>query len=390
MEKYMNSNSFSIGYRYSNSLKHNNFFSKIGILFGLIITIVVLSIVNGFKQEIENKLLANIPHAEVVAKYNGQLINYKQYLNDFIIQDNITQAIPFSEVKGFIKSNKSHNKVLITGVDKNYISFYNYELSENCSNFYNQKNTICLGDKLAKSINVNIGDNLKILVNDKTKNKPYYKNFKYIGSFKSETSVNKFTAITIEKNIRDLKYILHAEGIRYKTKTPFNIKDKGYELIKNIPEKVILSTWKQQFYNIYNDLKLIQSLSFIVFFFIVLLSLLNLISNLVINLKQKEQDINIFKSFGYSNKKIKNIFLFSIIINYFKYLLIGLISSIIISYNIDSISLFFGLNDIASFDSLFSTVPSKIDFIQIFYIFVMTLFINIFFVNLTIIKSLKK
>lgn len=120
----MNSNSFSIGYRYSNSLKHNNFFSKIGILFGLIITIVLLSMVNGFKQEIENKLLINIPHAEVVAKYNGQLINYKQYLNDFVTHDNITQAIPFSEAKGFIKSNKSHYKALITGVDgKNIFLF---------------------------------------------------------------------------------------------------------------------------------------------------------------------------------------------------------------------------------------------------------------------------
>jgi lipoprotein-releasing system permease protein len=377
-----------IGLKYAKSDKHNNFLSKLGIVFGISITIVILSTINGFKEELENKLLNKIDHVEYSEKYLKNGLKYEEeYIRYFKQNKNVKDVIKYSDVITFVKNKKKHEIFMLLGINESAFDFYNFNKNSDCFFEFKKPDTICLTSLMQKELDVKKGDKIKVLINDE--NKHYYKKFEFIGIFNNNFNKGKHIAISNEENIKKIFKRDYSEGIRIKIKEPFKAIEFARKHSQNISEIVEMSTWDYLFKNIYRDMYLVKILSYVVLFFIVVISLLNMISNLTINLKQKEKEIKMFKNFGYSKNQIKNIFLISVMFNYFKSLVISIIIGILITLNIESIMNTFNINPNFINTDLFSSLPVSIAYIDILIIFVVTFTLNLVLINLFISKFLK-
>jgi lipoprotein-releasing system permease protein len=385
----MLSNDLFLGFKYAKSDKHNNFLSKVGIIFGIAITIIIMSVISGFEHEIEEKLLTYIPHIDFKAKYNQQFLMEDKYIEKLKKEKDIVELVKYSEFFAFVKLNKEHEKLLVTGVNLKDTDFYNLNLDESCKNNFNKKNSICLSEYLVKKLKLKLNDKIKILSSNKGL-QPHYESYQYTGKIKSKIKIFNNIAIMSEDNVKEKLDIKNSEGIRIKISKPFKAIELASKYRELIEERKIINTWYEDFMYIYKDFSSIKILSYWVLFFIVILSLLNIISNLLINLKKKEREIEILKSMGYSKNRIKRIFLISVSYNYIKSVCLAILIGVLLSFNLLNLFEFFNISKTIFAEDFFSAIPVKINYTEIVIMFFSVLLLNMFFVNLSIKKALKK
>ena len=341
---------FFIAFRYLFSSKKSRAISFIGnisiagIAIGLMSLIVVLSIMNGFEQDLKQSLIGANAHLRLssLQKDSSQKIPY----NEEIIES-IKQAIPvkhlspFSISQALISSKSAINGILLKGIDikkeaegevlTNFIKLENKDdapfitpkqvnLVLNDLKIQPRKNKekiagIIIGSQLAKQIKIQRGDALTILT---TKQKPspfgalpQKRKFIVSGFYKSGLSSydELFTLIDLEEfnRIFGQEGFVRAYGIyldRIKDTEAFREK-----LQFAFPFPFLVSSWIDDNYNLFAVLQLEKIGLGVILFLIILVAAFNIISSLVILVSEKKRDIAILKAIGTSNSTIRNIFL---------------------------------------------------------------------------------
>ena len=366
-------------------LKIISIFSFLGIMLGVAILIIVMSVMNGFKTDLTNKILGLNPH--IVIEPNSFKIdnNYISKLKkDF---KKITISKTYSG-EGIVISNDKAKGVILKGIDKkehNISEFFDNFLSQGDLKDFNS-NKIFIGSELAFNLNLKKGDAINLMtssfVSTPIGNLPKQENFKVAGVF--TTGFIEFDQNIIFLNIEDALSIFDKtsedQNIEIYLEDPLRAnfyKDK----IQKINENYFIYTWSDLNKSLFSALKVERNVMFIILSLIIIVAAFNIVSGLTILIKNKTKEIAILKTLGLNNKSIKKIFFLTGLTIGFFATLSGIILGILFSINIEKIRIL--LSKVFNFEIFPSDIyfleelPYEINFSSIFIIFVVSLTISI-------------
>ena len=366
-------------------LKIISIFSFLGIMIGVAILIIVMSVMNGFKTDLTKKILGLNPH--LVIEPNSFKINeayISKLKNNF---QEISLSRSFSG-EGIIISNNNAKGVILKGVNKNekkIVDFFkNFMTSGNLNNF--TENSVFIGTEMAFNLNLEEGDSLSIMsstfVSTPFGSLPKQENFKVAGIF--NTGFLEFDQNIVFLNIQDALSIFDKEdtdqNIEIYLKDPLSANSYKNK-IQEINQNYFVYTWSDLNKTLFSALKVERNVMFIILSLIVVVAAFNIISGLTILIKNKTKEIAILKTLGLSNKSIKKIFFLTGLIIGFLATLSGIILGILFSINIEKfrilLSTVFNFEIFPSDIYFLDELPSEINFYSVVLIFVISLLISV-------------
>jgi len=365
-------------------LKVISIFSFLGIMLGVAILIIVMSVMNGFKTDLTKKILGLNPH--IVVQPNGFEINenFENILKKNLEDIKITKGL---SGEGIIINTGNAKGVIIKGINKNNkdsLNILTNNISQGSINKFNN-GTAFIGVELAYNLNLKIGDKINLMstafVSTPFGGMPKQEIFTIVGIF--NTGFYEFDQNFIYLNLTDALSIFDK-----------NLKDQNYEIylkdpmraniVKQQIQKINLNyfvyTWSDLNKSFFKALKVERNVMFIILTLIVIVAAFNIISGLTILIKNKTKEIAILKTLGFSDKSVKKtFFLTGFTIGFFA-TITGIILGIVFAINIEKVRLI--LSNVFNFEIFPSDVyfleslPSEISIYSTIMIFVFSLIIS--------------
>ncbi len=307
-----------IAFRYLKTRKKDGFlniisiFSFIGISLGVAVLIIVMSVMNGFRTELINKIVGFNSH--ITIKPYETPINFQKFKNNDLKL--ISNELIFSNTGEAIVINKNYTKGLVLrGYSNN--DFSKLAIIKQ-GNFIGDTNTlidnnISIGKELSFSLNIKIGDKISIMspssIETIVGNLPKQQTFIISSIFDSgladfDQNVAFININTLE-NFFDLS--IDDRNLEIYLKNPQNI-EKAKIKIEKIFNNEFVYTWADMNSSLFSALKVERNVMFIILSLIIIVAAFNIISGLTILVKNKTHEIAILKSIGVLNKSITKIF----------------------------------------------------------------------------------
>ncbi len=378
-----------IAFRYLFTKKKDGFiniistFSFLGISLGVAVLIIVMSVMNGFRSELIDKINGFNPHLKIFSYEN--LIDLNKLKNKNIKE--ISNNFFLSNTGEAVIIHNSYTKgIILRGYLRN--DFKKLKVIEN-NNFTGNKklfyNHISIGKELSFILNVSVGDKITIIspnsIMSLVGSLPKQKSFIIDSIFQSE--IDEFNQNIAFLNLNDLEDFFGLdEEDRYLEvflKDPREIHKKK-NIFQNIYKDHLISSWADLNQSLFSALKVERNVMFIILSLIILIAAFNIISGLTILVKNKTRDIAILKSIGVQNNSITKIFF---LVGFFIGTLstfFGIIIGIVFSINIESIrALISNLFNISLFPEeiyFLSKMPSEINPLSIFIIGMLSIIIT--------------
>ena len=365
-------------------LKIISIFSFLGIMLGVAILIIVMSVMNGFKTDLTKKILGLNPH--IVIQPNSFVIgdNYISQLKDKFKDISISKS--FSG-EGIIISNDNAKGIIIKGInmkDDKSINFLNKNMSSgNIKNF--TKNHVFVGTELAYNLNLKEGDNISLMssafVATPLGSLPKQENYKIAGTF--NTGFLEFDQNIVFLNLDDTLSIFDKEkkdqNIEIYLEDPLEANSYKNK-IEKLNTNFYIYTWSDLNKSFFSALKVERNVMFIILTLIVIVAAFNIISGLTILIKNKTKEIAILKTLGLSNNSIKKSFFLTGFSIGFLASLSGIFLGVIFSYNIEKLRIFlssvFNLEIFPADIYFLEKLPSEISFSSISIIFILSLVVS--------------
>jgi len=363
-------------------LKVISIFSFIGIMLGVAILIIVMSVMNGFRTELTNKILGFNPHI-IIKPYNEIKIDtqfreqLKKKFSDIGVLDSYSG-------EGVVINNNYAKGLMIKGLDqeneKNLI-FLKKILIEGKSPKI-KKGQIIVGKELAIELNLSVGDKINLLssvyISTPFGGLPKQETYSVGGIFSS--GFYEFDKNVVFLNLKETLYFFD------KTKRDINLEvyltnplkaDEIKDKIELINNNFYVYSWIDLNKSFFSALKVERNVMFIILTLIIIVAAFNIISGLTILIKNKTKEIAILKTLGLSNRSIiKSFFLTGFTIGFIASVS-GIIIGVLFSENIESIRVFLSyiLNvEIFPSDVYFlDELPSEINSFSIMIIFIFSL-----------------
>ena len=290
-------------------LKVISTFSFIGIMLGVAILIIVMSVMNGFRTDLTNKILGFNPHL-IVKPYDDKKIdnNFKKQLNKTFKEIEFLDS--FSG-EGVVMKTESTKGVIIKGLDQNNkknLTFLKKILIEG-DKFKIKNNEVVVGKQLAIDLNLQVGDKINLLsssfISTPFGGLPKQEAYIVQGIFSS--GFYEFDQNVIFLNLN--------QTLNFFNKTEENIYLEIYlrnpleaetikEEIQKIESNFLIYSWIDLNKSFFGALKVERNVMFIILALIIIVAAFNIISGLTILIKNKTKEIAILKTLGLSNKSI--------------------------------------------------------------------------------------
>ena len=307
-----------IVFRYLKTKKKDGFlniisiFSFIGISLGVAVLIIVMSVMNGFRAELVDKIVGFNSHIII---QSNDIENDLKLTNSNNIK-NISSSILESSMGEVVLINKNFTKGLsLRGYKVNDFKkleiFKNIDFSKNNKIF--DKNNISIGKELSFDLGLNVGDNVLLMspIGEDTIIGNLPKQEVYKISYIFDSGLLEFDQNVAFVNINSLANLLNQDAtnrnIEVYLKSPLEIENAKIEFQK-VFTKNFIYTWADLNRSLFSALKVERNVMFIILSLIIIVAAFNIISGLTILVKNKTKDIAILKSIGVLNKSIYKIF----------------------------------------------------------------------------------
>ena len=380
-----------ITFRYLKTRKKDGFlniisiFSFIGISLGVAVLIIVMSVMNGFRTELINKIVGF--NAHVTVKPYDTPINIEKLNNNTLKL--ISNDLIFSNIGEAIVINKDYTKgIVLRGYNNQDFSKLDIVKKGNfIGNSKNLiKNYISIGKELSFDLNLEVGDKISIMssagIQTIIGNLPKQETFTINSIF--DSGLSDFDKNIAFINLNTLESFFNFEkkdrNLEIYLKNPSNIetiKPKVQEIFNN----EFVYTWSDMNSSLFSALKVERNVMFIILSLIIIVAAFNIISGLTILVKNKTREIAILKSIGVLNKSITKIFFLVGIIIGTSATLFGIFLGVMFSLYIENLRSFLSnIFNISLFPEeiyFLSTMPSEINPSSIFVISICSIIITI-------------
>jgi lipoprotein-releasing system permease protein len=370
-----------VGLRYTRAKRRNHFISfismtsMVGIALGVAALIVVLSVMNGFQQELRSRILGVASHLQITGPDN-QLSDWQFVAERVKDQPHVQAVAPYIMAQGMLSYGQAVQGAIIRGVlptEENQVA----EIGEHMragelSDLLAGEFGIVLGAELAQSLGVLIGDKVVLLAPQgqftPTGIVPRIKQFKVVGFF--QIGMYEYDAGLALIHMEDAAVLYRmadkVSGLRLKLDDLFRAPTISHQLTAELSDsgRYFVSDWTQQHANFFRAVQMEKRVMFIILTLIVAVAAFNIVSTLVMAVTDKRADIAIMRTFGASPRSIMQIFIVQGALIGMIGTVIGAAIGIVVAWNIDvivpAIERMFNIQFLAKDVYYISDLPSQL------------------------------
>lgn len=315
----------SIGWRFYRARQSNSFISFIsfastaGIALGVAVLIVVLSAMNGFERELEQRLLGVIPQADIVG-VNEPIVDWQSVTEGALQIEGIRGAAPFIRMQGLVQKPGGFQGLSVVGIapeeETKVSTLAQFMNDESWQSLAQDENHIVLGKSLLKKLGLEIGDTLALYVQDMDP-----ENAGSLRAAKSHRFVvsgvyalgGELELTTAYIPMRYAAQILNMQngvtGVRISVEQVFDAPAKVRELGYAQKQSVYISDWTRTQGHLYQDIQLVRTVMYLVLVLVIGVACFNIVSTLVMAVRDKASEIAILMTMGLSRLSIMGIFM---------------------------------------------------------------------------------
>jgi lipoprotein-releasing system permease protein len=391
----MSSLIFTIAMRFLRSKRKEAFisvvsgFSLIGIALGVATLIVVMSVMNGYHKEFLKNILGIQGHITIASR-NHKVEDYVNVSDEIERIKNIQFTAPIIIEQGLVVSKNGTSGAVMRGIDPEKLALKPLikDAVADCDlAALRTGGGIILGEALARSIGVSRGDDVKIVIPNSSStvvgNIPKSKTFKVIATF--DIGLYQYNSTTVFMNLEDaqklFKYGNSVSEIEIIVDNQKSLEQVKSSLFNQFGSTYAIVDWEMSQAKWLNALAVERNVMFFILTLIILVAVFNIISSLIMLVKDKSKAIAILRTMGMSRSEVVQIFVIAGSFIGFLGSTIGVIIGSLFAMNIDNLKVMLeSLTGKTLFDPVvyfLSHLPSDVYFSDIISIFLMSLVFSI-------------
>ena len=346
---------FFISWRYQRGKQKNPLvaliskFSAIGIALGVAVLIVGLSAMNGFERELNSRILAVVPHTEITVNPhdNEATLNHWQNLAERLkTNKKITALSPFVSFTALVENGNKLKVVQVKGVDKqaeDQVSSLGKFVEGDGWQKFAEEGGLVLGSGIAKELDVKAGDWVSLLISQPNGEdqmaQPNRERVQVTAILRLDGQLDHTYALLALPQAQELMGYREDQitGVELKIDDPFKVQEMDYSMLNDYPQLLYIQNWVAKFGYMYRDIQLIRTVMYIAMVLVIGVACFNIVSTLIMAVKDKQGDIAIMRTLGANNGFIKQIFIWYGLLAGMKGCLIGIVLGVVLALNLTPI-----------------------------------------------------
>lgn len=320
-----------------------------GIALGVAALIVVLSVMNGFQKEVRDRMLSVLPHIELYipgAVPERVLEQWQQFASGAEKNTAVKAGAPFVAAQGMLVRGQALRGVQVRGIDPqtegNVSDLPRQMVSGKLTDLKPGGFGVVLGNELADGMGVKLGDTLLMMAPQGSISPagftPRMRQFTVVGVFSSgHYEYDSSLAFVDDEDAARVFRDSGTAGVRLRIADMQRAPEVAAELQKVLPPYVMASDWSRNNRTWFAAVKTEKRMMFLILALIVAVAAFNLLSSLVMAVKDKQSDIAILRTLGAGPSEIARIFLVQGALIGVIGTLLGVAGGILIAYNVDVI-----------------------------------------------------
>lgn len=313
-----------IGRRYLRSSRGNRFISfistisMVGVAIGVAVLIVVLSVMNGFESELRNRILSLTSHATISA-FGAGLADWRDTAAHLASSEEVAASAPYIDDQGLLIAGTNSSGAMVIGVlpeEERKVSSITEKMTAGSFDALTSGSWgIVLGAELAKALGVGVGERVVLVTSLRTTTPagvmPRWRAFDVVGVFSAgmyEYDRN-LAYIHIDDAARLYRMGERVTGLRLKLHDMFQAPRVVRSLALSLGgEGYYIDDWTRRHENFFRSIQLTKTVMFVILLLVVAVAAFNIVSTLVMVVKEKQADIAILRTLGASPRGILAIF----------------------------------------------------------------------------------
>ena len=313
-----------IGLRYTRAKRRNHFISFIslssmlGIALGVTTLITVLSVMNGFEQELRTRILGMTSHATITG-LNGTVDDWRGLSAEAKRHEDVVDVAPFVEAQAMLTRGTAVRGVLVRGVvpaeEPKVSRIHDYVDTGDFDALVPNGFGIILGKQVAQALGAGVGTKVTLVAPKASVSPagviPRLKRFTVVGIF--EVGAAQYDSAVVLINMSDAVKMFQlqgeASGLRIKLEDMFDAPAVSREVASELGGRYWVRHWGQHHANFFRALKTEKTVMFVILTLIVAVAAFNIVSALTMVVTDKEADIAILRTLGATPKTVMSVFI---------------------------------------------------------------------------------
>lgn len=389
---------FWIAYRYIKFKQRNSFISfismtsMVGIALGVSALIIILSVMNGFQDELRTRILGVASHIEITGANNtlSRWNNLTEKLRDY---PDVRGSAPYIVGQGMLVGDYGSQGIILRGISSDLEGNVDDlaekmkigSLSDLKANAFN----IVLGVDIAKQLGIKVGDKVNILIPQGSYTPagtfPRMRQFNVAGFF--EVGMYEYDSGMALINLEDAQKFFQmgdaVSGVRVKINDLFLAPLVAQKLSSNLSDFGVfyISDWTKKHANFFSAVQMEKKVMFLILMLIIAVAAFNIVSTLVMAVTDKKSDIAILRTYGAKPRSILFIFIIQGSLIGVIGTFVGVLLGVIVALNIDQIIPFiehlFNVQFLSKDIYYISEVPSKLLLSDVILITLLVIFLSV-------------
>lgn len=291
--------------------------SMVGIGLAVAVLIVVLSVMNGFEHELQQRILAIVSHA-TISGVEAPLEDWRSMRDSVLASPEVIGAAPYVDGQGLLMAEEALAGVQVRGVDPALepdVSVIEALLGQgSLEDLQPGAYRTLIGSALARELDVGVGDSAVLVLAQGTVTpvglKPRTRLLHIAGTF--EAGMFEYDRGLIYVHLEDAARLFRtggeATGLRLAVADIFRAGSVAAQLARALGGGFYVGDWSRQHVNFFRSIQLTKSIMFVIFSLVIAVAVFNILSTLVMVVRDKRSDIAILQSFGASQRSITTLF----------------------------------------------------------------------------------
>ena len=279
-----------------------------GLVLGVALLIIVLSVMNGFDRELRDNILSVVPHVQLI--HQSGVEDWQSERDNIMQMDSVTNAVPYADAEGLMSHRQNARPVQLLGLSPtampaglaSVLTRYNLAIPA--------QGRVLISEVIADALNAKTNQRVSIIFPAENGRSTTVYSFIVEGIFATHTELDQSLVIASLSQVAEIAGIPNrAQGFRLQIKDQFNARNIGFEIINQLPFGYGFRDWFQTHGNLYQAIQLSRNMVVLLIFLIVAIAAFNVISMLMMSVMNKRKDIAVLQTLGLSRGDIVGVFL---------------------------------------------------------------------------------
>ncbi|TKB04225.1 lipoprotein-releasing ABC transporter permease subunit [Alteromonas portus] len=318
--------------------------STIGIGLGCFVLIVLLSVMNGFEKELTSRILSVVSHGELYSKSETGIENLDAQLYRLSQDSRIKSVTPYTGLTGMLQSKGELKAISVTGIPVDQVAdkYAQRVTQQDWERFAAEDNGLVVGKGIMTSMGLAIGDTVQILIPQTTQDLTFKAPRSITLTIAGMLSVggeldNQLGLMHLKTASESIGIASKAQGIQFTLNDPFSAYDTMRDIGYSYPQAVYMSDWTRTQGHLYNDIQLVRAVVYIALTLVIAVACFNIVSSLVMAVRDKQAAIAILKTMGATDRLIRRAFVLQGVINGFIGITVGVALALLVAPNLSNI-----------------------------------------------------